>query len=649
MTLHAWETAVPEQPLADFLRASRALGADEGLVLGGGGNSSLKTSFTDITGATVPLLIVKASGQDMASLTTDGLAPMRLDQVRRLLPPTVTPDAVLLNELRCALVDASAPDPSVETLVHAMLPAAVVLHSHADAILALSNSVDGVDRLKELAPDCVFVDYAMPGPDLVAACQAAWSEAGDGKAGIIVLQHGLFTVGATADEALQRHLDVVARASRVLASLPGLPAGPELPQPDPSELARLRHKWCDMAGQAMIVRRSSDEVVRAFVATPSLLEAAQAGPLSPDHVMWTKRVPALDVDFDAYAEAYGRYFEANKGRRSEDLTPVDPAPRVLLDPRLGMLTAGRTSAAAGTTADIYRHTMTAIQQASALGGYRPAGDAHVFDLEYWSFQQQKTQRRGGPGPLRGQVALVTGAASGIGRGCAAALLEAGAVVVGWDISESVASTFDSPDYLGLRVDVTDSAAMAEALATQVERFGGLDILVVAAGIFPTSANLGSLTMSDWRRTMAINVDAVMDLYTQTHPLLAAAYPYGRVVLIASKNVAAPGPGAAAYSSSKAAVTQLTRVAALEWAGEGVRVNMLHPDAVFDTGLWTPELLKARAEHYGMDVDTYKRRNLLHTEITSARVGRMALALCLEPFASTTGAQIPVDGGNERTI
>jgi len=637
------------QPLADFLSACHALGSDPALVLGGGGNSSLKTTYTDITGTLVPLLIVKASGQSLATLTTDGLAPLRLDDVRRLLPPVVVPDADLLNELRCTLVDATAKDPSVETLIHALLPAPVVLHSHADAVLTLSNSADGPRHLRELVPDCVVIDYAMPGPDLVASCKLAWEAAPAGAIGIVVLGHGLFTVGDTPDEALSRHQDIVARFQQALGQDPVMDKGPDLGASDPVELATLRHQWCQSAGQALIIKRSTDDRVRDFVASPSLLENAEAGPLTPDHVTWTKRTPQIGTDFNAYAKDYAAYFEANRSRRADDVIALDPAPRVLLDPRLGMLTAGRSPAEAATVADIYEHTMTAIERASRFGGWQPADEGHVFDLEYWSFQQSKIARRIESKPFQGQVALVTGAASGIGRGCAAELLNAGAVVVGWDISPTVTGTFDSPNYLGMQVDVTDSAAMTRALACQVELFGGLDILVASAGIFPTSANLGQLSLADWRRTMSINVDSVMDLYSQAHPLLANGYPYGRVVLIASKNVIAPGPGAAAYSSSKSAVAQLTRVAALEWAGEGIRVNMLHPDAVFDTGLWTPELLAARAEHYGMSVDAYKRRNLLHTEITSSRVGQLALACCGEAFAATTGAQITIDGGNERTI
>lgn len=645
----SWHTCIPAEPLNDFLTASQTLGSDPSLVLGGGGNSSIKTTFTDITGQRISLLVIKASGHDLSTLSVDGLSPLRLDQVRRLLPPTDVPNADLQNELRCALVDSNAPDPSVETLIHALLPSAVVLHSHADAILSLSNSPDGPQMLRSLLPDCIMVDYAMPGPELVSACQQAWQSASAGKIGLVVLGHGLFTFGDTAKQALSRHLDIVARAQQALGPDPTPIPTRELAHPAPVELSALRHSWCLYAGKALIVRRSSDDAVRVFVSDPHLLDASQQGPLTPDHATWTKRVPLVGDDLHAYQQDYERYFEVNQRRYDDPITPLDPAPRVLLDPRLGMLTVGRTPLEAATTAEIYQHTMMAIQRADRMGGWSPASPEHVFDLEYWPYQQAKTSRRIAFEPLQGQIALVTGVASGIGRGCAAALLDAGAVVIGWDISASVADTFDSPNFMGLKVDVTDSSAMTQALATQVEMFGGLDILVVSAGVFPTSANLGQLTVSDWRRTMSINVDSVMELYTLAHPLLAHGFPYGRVVLIASKNVAAPGPGAAAYSSSKAAVTQLTRVAALEWAGEGIRVNMLHPDAVFDTGLWTPELLEARAQHYGMSVDAYKRRNLLHTEITSARVGQLALALCSDAFAATTGAQVSIDGGNERTI
>ncbi|PKQ31197.1 MAG: bifunctional aldolase/short-chain dehydrogenase [Actinobacteria bacterium HGW-Actinobacteria-2] len=644
-------TAEAVNDLAELARVSRVIGSDPALVLHGGGNSSVKTTTTDITGEQVEVLYIKGSGHDLATITEAGFAPLRLKAVQRLLPPVVVPDDRLHSELRCALFDAGAPDPSVETLLHALLPSAAVLHSHADAVLALSNSIGGAQRVRDaVASTCVVVDYAMPGPDLVAACHLAWSQRHGDEYGIVVLGHGLFTGGDTPAEALERHLQVVALAEAALGPVgfPPPPAEPAEPV-EPAQLAAFRGALCRQAQQALVLRRDDSAAVRTFLANPDALAASQAGPLTPDHASWTKPWPLIGRDLNQYASDYHAYFEANQHRRGAALRELDPAPRVILDAEFGLVAAGRTPSEAAATAEIYRHTMAAIQRANALGGYRPADREHVFDLEYWLFQQQKLVRTATAGDLTGQVALVTGAASGIGRGCAEQLLQAGACVVGWDLSASVADTFDSPRYLGLQLDVTDPQAVAAALARQVDTFGGLDILVVAAGIFPTSANLGELSAAAWRKTMAVNVDSVMELYGQARPLLAAGYPYGRVVLIASKNVAAPGPGAAAYSSSKAAVTQLTRVAALEWAGEGIRVNMVHPDAVFDTGLWTPELLQARAEHYGVSVETYKRRNLLHTEITSAAVGRLATQLCTESFACTTGAQIPIDGGNERVI
>lgn len=639
--------------LTDLIRVSRLLGADPALVLHGGGNASLKATTNGLAG-TVDTLFVKASGHDLASIDAAGFAPLRLERLREILPPVVVPDDLLINELRCALLDATSPDPSVETLLHALLPQPAVIHSHADALLAVANTPDGRERLAELFGDrVILVDYAMPGPDLVATCAAAWSrEGGDHTQGVVVLGHGLFTVGATPDEAYRRHIDLVTETAGLLqtsSSRGQSQPAPALPHADPLVVARLRQSLSRVAGHPMVVTSHRDNEVASFVADDGLLAAAQRGPLTPDHVIWTKRSPMIGTDVDAFIRAEDDYFTRNAARRNRTLLRLDGAPRVVLDRNLGMLTAGRTAGEAARAAEIYRHTLRAIEQAETLGGYRPVEEGHVFDLEYWSLQQAKLSRGDGYRPLSGQVAVVTGAASGIGRACAVSLLESGASVVGWDVSPSVRDTLSSPEWLGLAVDVTDSAAVAEAIQRGVEAFGGVDILVVAAGIFPTSANLGEMSMRAWRQAMAVNVDAVADIYGQIHPFLAAGTPYGRVVLIASKNVAAPGPGAAAYSASKAAVTQLTRVAALEWAPHGIRVNMIHPDAVFDTGLWTPELLEARAEHYGMTVEQYKRRNLLSAEVTSKAVGDLAVTLAGPAFAATTGAQIPIDGGNERVI
>lgn len=640
--------------LQGLVRASRAIGADPRLVLHGGGNSSLKLEGTDVTGDPVRLLLVKGSGHDLATIGPDGFTPLRLDRLEVLLTVLDSlDDATLANELRCASVDAGAPDPSVESLVHAVVPQACVLHSHADPILALTHSPRGASLVREVYGDrVVVVEYAQPGPLLAAACAAAWREqAHDATEGIVVLDHGIFAVGQSPEEALERHRSLIALADARIAAAPARSriAAPPAADVDPVAVATLRRRLSLTSGCPLVVQREDDDEVRAFLADPELVAAAAHGLLTPDHVLWTKRVPMFGTDVDDYAAAYRAYATEQCTRQGLALDGVDASPRIVLDGGLGLLSAGRTAGEARAAGSIYRHTMRVIGEAVGLGGYQPLDDRHVADLEFWPLQRAKLGRSAPPGPLSGQVAVVTGAASGIGRACAAELLAQGAAVVGWDRSPEVTASFDTPAWLGLQVDVTDAAAVTSAIAAGVDAFGGLDILVVAAGIFPGAAPLGEMTMATWRTVMAVNVDSVALLYGQAHPLLALAPRGGSVVLIASKNVPAPGPGAAAYSSSKAAVTQLSRVAALEWAGQGIRVNMVHPDAVFDTGLWTPELLAARAEHYGMTVEAYKRRNLLHAEVTSADVGRLVAAMAGDTFAKTTGAQVPVDGGNERVI
>lgn len=249
----------------------------------------------------------------------------------------------------------------------------------------------------------------------------------------------------------------------------------------------------------------------------------------------------------------------------------------------------------------------------------------------------------------GKVALVTGAASGIGRACVESFLARGAAVVGFDVDPKIAGLLPRTDFLGIRCDVTVEEDLRAALAAAVDAFGGLDILVLNAGIFPATRKIADLTLEEWRRVMGINLDANLVLLHLAHPLLKLAPAGGRVVVIGSKNVPAPGPGAAAYSASKAALHQLARVAALEWGRDGIRVNTLHPNAVFDTGVWTEEVLASRAAAYGLSVEEYRRNNVLRAEVTSRDVAEAAAELCGPRFAKTTGAWLPVDGGNERVI
>lgn len=630
---------------------SRLLGSDPSVVLHGGGNTSIKDSVVDVTGARVEIMYSKGSGWDMSSISNAGFTPLRLARLRELLDVERLSDGEMMNELRQASLDSKAPAPSVESLVHAMLPHRVVLHSHADAVIAITNQSAGeqlVDRL--YGADTVVMPYVMPGFDLAKLAAQTWHlQATDSVVGLLLMNHGLFTFGATAQEAYRRHVKLIERAENELGWPLARTDSRPPSAPDRVAFARLRREISIAAGLPFVLRQSRSAAGATFAASAGKDDRALRGPATPDHVIRTKRVPLVGRGVAEFVQRSKRYFDDNRDRRGDDLVALDPAPRVVLDAEWGLLTTGRSVTDAVIAEEVYLHTIDIIEAAEANSGYRalPAGD--IFDVEYWELEQAKLRVSAPARRFAGEVALVTGAASGIGRACAEALLAEGAAVVGLDLNPDVATTFESPAWLGLRMDVTSADAIAAALDTTVRSFGGLDILVPAAGIFATSALLAARDEDAWLRSLEVNTSAVARLFSLAHPLLAAAPNGGRVALIATKNIAAPGPGAAAYSASKAAAAQLARIAALEWAADGIRINLVHPDAVFDTGLWTPELLADRARKYGLTIPEYKRRNLLHLEITSADVGRAVVALCSNEFRATTGANLPVDGGNERVI
>jgi NAD(P)-dependent dehydrogenase (short-subunit alcohol dehydrogenase family) len=357
----------------------------------------------------------------------------------------------------------------------------------------------------------------------------------------------------------------------------------------------------------------------------------------------------LGADVIEYVAEYQRYFEAHAPKSRTPVEMLDPAPRVILDAQLGMLCAGKNCTEANIVADIYQHTLSIIQRAERLGGWQALPTQAIFDVEYWELEQAKLRKASQPPSFQGEVALITGAASGIGRACVESMLQRGAAVVGLDKTPSIVDRYTRADYLGVSCDISDTDGVKAALEQAVLRFGGVDMLILNAGIFPGGCPVVELNDDQWRQVMTVNLDANLALLRQCHPFLKRAPRHGRVVVIGSKNVSAPGLGAAAYSASKAALTQLARVTALEWAADAIRINTLHPDAVFDTGIWTEEVLAARAKHYGMSIAEYKKRNLLKCEISSRDVAELACELCDQRFSKTTGAQIPIDGGNDRVI
>jgi rhamnose utilization protein RhaD (predicted bifunctional aldolase and dehydrogenase)/NAD(P)-dependent dehydrogenase (short-subunit alcohol dehydrogenase family) len=644
-------------PLAERVYTSRLLGRDHALVLHGGGNTSVKIRQPDLFGDEQEILFVKGSGWDLETIEPPGFSPVRLDRALRLATLKRLSDAQMVQELRAALTDPAAPTPSVETILHALLPHRFVDHTHADALLAVTNTADGARRTREIYGDSVvIVPYIMPGFDLARAVAERFPlEAGPRTVGLVLLNHGFFSFGETARESYERMIELVSRAEAYLAEqhawqLPAPAAAPSRGSTSRDEIVALRRQVSDVAGQAMILSVHDGDRELAFAARPDLAQIAQSGPATPDHVIRTKRIPQIGRGVTQYAEAYSRYFAEYSARSKQPLEMLDPAPRVILDPVLGEITIGRTAQDAAIAFDVYTHTIDVILRAAALGGYQALPAEDIFAVEYWDLEQAKLRRSGSSPMFAGEIALVTGAASGIGRAAVEALLRRGAAVVGLDINPAVCDMLGSrPDFVGAPCDVSQPEQVERALNRVVRAFGGLDMLVLNAGIFPSSRRIEVQPIADWRRVMSVNLDANLMLLTAAYPLLKCAPRNGRVVVIGSKNVAAPGPGAAAYSASKAALNQLARVAALEWGTDGIRVNVVHPNAVFDTGIWTEDVLRSRAASYGLSVEDYRKNNVLGVEVTSRDVAEMVAEMCGPLFARTTAAQVPIDGGNERVI
>jgi rhamnose utilization protein RhaD (predicted bifunctional aldolase and dehydrogenase)/NAD(P)-dependent dehydrogenase (short-subunit alcohol dehydrogenase family) len=642
--------------LALRVYSSQLLGRDHTLVLHGGGNTSVKLNARLLTGEEIEALYVKGSGWDLETITEEGFTPVRLEPLRKLVKLETLSDPQMMAELAAQVIRPGAPAPSVETILHAVLPHKYVDHTHADAVLAITNTAAGEKHIREIyGRDVIVVPYVMPGFDLAKACADRFrADAHSGTLGMILMNHGVFSFGATAKESYERMIALVARAEAFLAKrgawqLPK-PDAADADLPEPADLASLRRDISECAGFPVVMATHAAPKFRGFAWRSDVAQLAQQGPMTPDHVIRTKRVPMLGRDVRRYAEAYRAYFERNAPHAKEPKTMLDAAPRVVLDPALGLCAVGRSAKDARIVHDLYVHTIPVIERAVALGGYQALSEKDIFDVEYWDLEQAKLRKAGKPPVFAGEVALVTGAASGIGKACVEAFLKRGAAVVGIDVQAQVAQIVGKrDDYVGLACDVGSPTEVARALREAVRAFGGMDMLVLNAGIFPGGRLIDSLTDEEWRRVHRINLDANLMLMRECHPLLKLAPAGGRVVVIASKNVPAPGPGAAAYSASKAALTQLARVAALEWGAEGIRVNIIHPNGVFDTALWTSDVLQARAAHYGMSVEDYRKNNVLKTDVRSTDVAEMAAEMCGPLFSRTTGAQVPVDGGNDRVI
>ena len=639
--------------LAQRVYTSRLLGKNPALVLHGGGNTSVKITEKDFFGDSVDLCYVKGSGWDLATIEKPGFAPVRMSALMKMAELKEMSDSDMVVQLRAAMTDPAAPTASIEAILHAALPFVFVDHSHADAIAALTCNAEGEARVKEVFGNRVLiVPYVMPGfilaktiYDLIKGRDLR----AEGIEGMVLLKHGLFTFADDARTSYERHIEMVSQAEAYLTKKASTQPAAGAANEDLLSLAKLRQAVSKTRGFPQIARLNASSEAVGYASLPGVETFGTRGPLTPDHSIRTKRAPAIiGEDIAASVEKFATDYKASFDRNTAGHAMLDAAPRFALWAGKGIVSFGDTVKDANIVADISEHTAATVQLGEAVGGWEPLSEKDIFDIEYWELEQAKLRK----GPARkvhqGKVALVTGCAAGIGFAIAESLAEQGAQVVGLDIDKEIPDIMQRIGGIGIVVNLTEDQPVQDAIDFTVREFGGIDIVVSNAGIFPKNDHLDAMAQGDWDRTISINLTSHQKLMNKVIPFVKVGID-ASIIFVGSRNFKAPGPGASAYSCSKAALTQLCRVAALELAPNKVRVNIVHPDAVFDTKLWTPEALQKSADRYGMTVEEYKTKNLMKVEIKSKDIGNMVAAMASPLFAKVTGAQIPVDGGNDRVI
>jgi len=676
--LSRWEEA-SRSPLDDLVHQSRSIGAEEGLVLWGGGNNSVKAIGADPLGAPIPVMYVKGSGSDMKSIVADEYPAVRLDYVTPLMSRESMSDEEMVAYLSKCLVDPASRRPSIETLLHAFLPFEAVLHTHADAILAITNSVGREETVRACFGDRVLtVEYIRPGFQLSKRVGLLAQQAKNAD-GIVLMNHGLITWGATSREAYERHVELVDRAEAFVRrekTTRATAAAVTGNSVDRNALAASIRSAVLRVRPMVMEFDSSDETI-AFLGREDLDSLTQIGPATPDHLLYTKRFPlllqsGLDGDavrsrFDEYARRYTEYFERNcdagdpscEGRIKDPRSTgamLDPLPRVVLVRGVGMWTIGKDARAARIVRDIYRHTMLILTSAASLGGFATLSDRDAYDAEYWPLELFKLTLLPKERELASKIVIVTGAAGAIGRAIASRFAEEGAHLILHDRTGSAVGKFAAElvakfglrRAIGIEGDLELPRDVSAIVELALEEYGGLDVVVSNAGIAAVSP-IDELSLDAWETNLRVNTTAHFLLVQSALRVFKRQGAGGVFVFNATKNVTAPGKDFGAYSVSKAGEAQLCRIVAIEGGPFGIRANMLNPDAVFDgSALWSDELKRQRAETYGISVEQlpeyYQKRNLLAVRVTAADVAEAALFLASARSAKTTGAMLPVDGG-----
>ena len=643
--------------LALRVYTTRLLGGEPRLVLHGGGNTSLKTRMTDLAGDEVDALCVKGSGWDMGRIEPPGLPAVRLEPLRRLRRRDALSDEDMAAAHRANLLDPSAPTPSVETLLHAFLPHRYIDHTHANAVLALTDQPDGAALCREVFGEkVVLVPYIMPGFALARKASELFEKQPDCE-GMILLNHGVFAFGETAQESYERMIGLATLAEAHLAAAPArVFASAALPERSarPEEIAPLLRGLLarpaespDGEPKRFVLAFRGGEPVRRFVDGAEVSRYGLAGTVTPDHSLriksWPVLLPAARADaldeFAAGAEAairrfeadYMAYFERGNARAGNARIALDPAPRVLLAPGVGLFAAGGDAKAAAIAADLAEAAVEVVTDAERIGRFASIAESDLFDIEYWPLEQAKLGKSSPP-PLAGQVAVVTGAAGAIGRAAMAALRAEGAEAVGLDLEAG-------PDVL--ECDVTRPKAVQAAFDEVCRRHGGVDILVSNAGA-AWQGRIGEVEDEALRRSFELNFFAHQAVAQAAVRVMQSQGTGGSLLFNTSKQAVSPGPDFGPYGLPKAATLALMRQYAIDYGRDGISSNAVNADRI-RSGLLDDGMVASRAKARGVSEADYMRGNLLGREVLAADVARAFVDLARA--RKTTGAVLTVDGGN----
>jgi rhamnulose-1-phosphate aldolase/alcohol dehydrogenase len=665
--------APPDEVLEQLVQASHLLGANRAVSNFGGGNTSAKGTARDHTGREIPVMWVKGSGSDLATMGREHFTALKLNEVLPLQERDAMSDEDMVAYLARCQLDPAAPRCSIETLLHAFVPAPHVHHTHPDGINVLAGSADGERLVEECFGDsAAWIPYIRPGFTLSKQVGEAARANPDLKL-VVLAKHGLVVWGDSAEEAYRRTIEVINQAVAFVNERTGDTSrfGGRHPAADRTHPELLQELLPTIRGavsseKPKLLTVDTSPRSLEFVSSVDAQQLVTVGAPCPDHLVHTKRLPlwipydpdaddagalreriveraaAFRDDYRAYVEQYG----------DDSTVQADPDPRIVLVQHLGLVAAAPTTKNAKISRDLYHRAIEVMAGAHALDEFVSLDAEESFGIEYWPLELYKLAQAPPPGELQGQVALVTGGAGGIGRAIGESLADAGACVVAFDLDqEGAEDAVEAFGDNGLAVsgDVTSEEGVAAAFAAAVERYGGVDILVSNAGV-ASSAALEDTTLAEWHRNHDILVTGYFLVAREAFRILRAQDIGGSIVFVASKNALVAGKNAAAYSSAKAAELHLARCLAEEGGGAGIRVNTVNPDAVLQgSRIWGSSWREERAASYGIDPDEleehYRERTTLGVNILPDDIAQAVLHFA-SPARSgkSTGNLLNVDGG-----